>query len=260
MFVKHDVRDFDLSWTSMFVKPDVRDFTFHEPLLVTLFRHSVSRREGETKRLASRLPQLFCCSAVHSLLCQAPSVIGFVLYSRELAVMHFVLPTVVRFLLTQFLILYTIRDYFTFSMPVFHKRSKLSKLWHWNWPPMFRYSLYARGRRSFLPRANEHAKLLFRVSIFTVRNTGGDDRTSWNSRKLLVASGPGSSVGIATGYGLGGPGSNTDGGEIFRTGPDWPCGPPSLLYYGYRVFLGGKEGQERDADPSPPSSAVVKKE
>ena len=34
-------------------------------------------------------------------------------------------------------------------------------------------------------------------------------------------------------------GSNPGGGEIFRTCPDRPCGPPSLLYNGYRVFPGG---------------------
>jgi len=49
------------------------------------------------------------------------------------------------------------------------------------------------------------------------------------------------------------------GGEIFRTCPDQPWGPPSLLYTGYRVFPGGKERPGLDADPSPPSSAVVKK-
>ena len=47
-------------------------------------------------------------------------------------------------------------------------------------------------------------------------------------------SGPGSSVGIATGYGLDGSGSNPGGGEIFRTCPDRPWGPPSLQYNGYR--------------------------
>jgi hypothetical protein len=35
-------------------------------------------------------------------------------------------------------------------------------------------------------------------------------------------------------------GSNPDGDEIFRTHPDGPWGPPSLLYNGYRVFPGGK--------------------
>jgi len=40
---------------------------------------------------------------------------------------------------------------------------------------------------------------------------------------------------------------------------DRPWGPPSLLYNVYRVFPGGKEWPGRDADPSPPSSAVVKK-
>ena len=39
---------------------------------------------------------------------------------------------------------------------------------------------------------------------------------------------PGSSVGIATDYGLDGPGSNPGGDEIFR--PSRPAlGPPSLL-------------------------------
>ena len=41
--------------------------------------------------------------------------------------------------------------------------------------------------------------------------------------------GPGSSVGIATDYGLDGAGSNPGGDEIFRTHPDGPWGPPSLL-------------------------------
>ena len=50
------------------------------------------------------------------------------------------------------------------------------------------------------------------------------------------------------------------GGDIFRTCPDRPWGPPSLLYNAYRVFPGGKERPGRDADPSPLSSAVAKKE
>ena len=35
-----------------------------------------------------------------------------------------------------------------------------------------------------------------------------------------------------------------------------PGGPPTLPYNGYPVFPGGKERPGRDADPSPPSSAV----
>ena len=61
-------------------------------------------------------------------------------------------------------------------------------------------------------------------------------------------------------YGLEGPESNPGEDEIFRTCPDRPWGPPSLLYNGYQVFPGGKVRPGRDADPSPPSSAVVKKE
>ena len=78
---------------------------------------------------------------------------------------------------------------------------------------------------------------------------------------VTVCSGRGSSGNIVTGYGLDGPGTESRwGGEIFRTCPDRPWGPPSLLYNGYRVFPGGKERPGRDADPSPPSNAVVMKE
>jgi len=51
-------------------------------------------------------------------------------------------------------------------------------------------------------------------------------------------------------------GSNPGGDENFRAYPDWPWGPPSLLYNGYRVFSGGKKRPGRDTDPSPRSSAV----
>jgi hypothetical protein len=43
---------------------------------------------------------------------------------------------------------------------------------------------------------------------------------------------------------------NPGGGEIFRTCPDQPWGPPSLLYNGYRVFPGGRKRPGRDADLS----------
>jgi hypothetical protein len=55
-------------------------------------------------------------------------------------------------------------------------------------------------------------------------------------------------------------GSNPGGGEIFRTCPDQSWGPRSLLYNGYRVFTGGKVRPGRDAEHSPPSSAVVMEE
>jgi len=42
--------------------------------------------------------------------------------------------------------------------------------------------------------------------------------------------------------------------------PDWPWGPPSLLYNGYRIFPGGKEQLGGDSDPSSPSTAVVMNE
>jgi len=45
-------------------------------------------------------------------------------------------------------------------------------------------------------------------------------------------------------------------GKIFRTCPDRPWGPHSLLYNRYQVFLGSKERAGHDADLSPPSSAI----
>ena len=62
--------------------------------------------------------------------------------------------------------------------------------------------------------------------------------------KAMIKEGePGSSVGIATRYGLEGPGIQSRWGEILRTYPDRLRGPPSLLYNGYRVFPGCKGGR-----------------
>jgi len=66
--------------------------------------------------------------------------------------------------------------------------------------------------------------------------------------------GPGSSVGIATDYGLDGPGIES------RWGVRLSARPPSLLYNGYRVLPGGKVCPGRAADHSPPSSAEVLEE
>jgi len=35
-------------------------------------------------------------------------------------------------------------------------------------------------------------------------------------------------------------GSNPKGGDVYRTRPGLPLGPPSLVYNGCRVFSGGK--------------------
>jgi hypothetical protein len=72
--------------------------------------------------------------------------------------------------------------------------------------------------------------------------------------------GPGSSVGIATDYGLYGPGIESRWGEIFRTCPNRPWGPPSRMYNGYLVFPEGKVRSGRAADHSPPSTAAVMEE
>ena len=51
-----------------------------------------------------------------------------------------------------------------------------------------------------------------------------------------------SSFYIATCFGLNGPGTESRMEEIFRTRPDRPWGPPSILYdyCGYRVFSRAK--------------------
>ena len=69
--------------------------------------------------------------------------------------------------------------------------------------------------------------------------------------------GPGSSVSIATEYGLDGPGIESQWETRFSARPDRPWDPPNLLYNGYRVFPRGKEWPGRAADHSPPSSAAV---
>ena len=61
-----------------------------------------------------------------------------------------------------------------------------------------------------------------------------------------------------TRYGLDGPRIESRcGGGIFRTRPDRPWGPPSLLYNGYRVFPRGKAAGAWRWQPTP-SSAEVK--
>ena len=53
-----------------------------------------------------------------------------------------------------------------------------------------------------------------------------------------------SSLGTGTRYELDGRGLNSGGGEIFRTRPDWPCGPTNLIYKGYLVTTGGQTVRE----------------
>ena len=66
-------------------------------------------------------------------------------------------------------------------------------------------------------------------------------------------------VGIATRYGLDGPGIEFQwGGEIFLTRPDWPWSLPNLLYNGYGVNFPGLSGRGVVLTTHPRSSAEVK--
>jgi len=76
---------------------------------------------------------------------------------------------------------------------------------------------------------------------------------------IILFFGPGRSVGIATDYGLDGPGSNSGGDEIFH--PSRPTlGPNQPRVKWVRGLSGGKVRPERAADHSPPSNAAVMEE
>jgi len=80
-------------------------------------------------------------------------------------------------------------------------------------------------------------------------------------RVWIRVRGLGSVVGIATGYGLDGPGIESRWGVRFsapvQTGPG---AHPASYVMGTGSFPGDKERPGRDAEPSPSSSAVVMKE
>ena len=67
-----------------------------------------------------------------------------------------------------------------------------------------------------------------------------------------------SSDGIATRYGLDGPGSNPGEGDIVRTRPDWPWGPPRLPNNRYRVYFPGVKRQGCGDNRPPITSPKVK--
>ena len=108
------------------------------------------------------------------------------------------------------------------------------------------------GVTMFLCDIVDSERAVLNVSLFTRH----ESLCSFWRHLLGITSGPGSSVGIATGYGLYGPGIESRWGRDFLY---LSLGPPSLLYSGYRVFPRGKHRPGRNDDPSPPSSAVVMK-
>ena len=76
---------------------------------------------------------------------------------------------------------------------------------------------------------------------------------------LYMNSGSVSSVGIATGYGLDGPGIESLWGRDFPHLSRPALGPTQPPVQRVPGLFRGKERRGRDVDPSPPSSAVVMK-
>jgi len=84
-----------------------------------------------------------------------------------------------------------------------------------------------------------------------------NDKLFYKLEEFSAISGPGRVVGIATGYGLDGPGIESRWGLDFPHLSILALGPPSLLYNGYQVFPGSRRWPGRGGDPPPPSSAEV---
>jgi len=51
---------------------------------------------------------------------------------------------------------------------------------------------------------------------------------------------------------------NPGGGEVFSDHPDWPRGPPSLLYNGYLVSFPGVKWRGGGLNHPPPPSTKLK--
>ena len=80
-----------------------------------------------------------------------------------------------------------------------------------------------------------------------------------NFYPFCMFSGPGSSVGIATGYGLDDPGIESQWGRDFPHLSRLALGPTQPPVQWVLGLSRGKERPGRGADPLPPSSAVVMK-
>jgi len=94
----------------------------------------------------------------------------------------------------------------------------------------------------FTVRTQQYITVLIYRCALTVNNTLYKLVTYSNSQSFhlltyLLRDNP---VRIATRYWLEGSGIEPRYWRVSRTLPNRPCGPPSLLYNGYRVFPGGK--------------------
>jgi len=101
---------------------------------------------------------------------------------------------------------------------------------------------------------------LFVINTLNPRSASYLENKVWNYPYNFLTAGLDNIFGIATCNGLDIRGSNTGGALIFRTLPDRPWSPYSLLCNGYRVSCQGAKRLGRGVDQPPPSSAEVKEE
>jgi hypothetical protein len=105
----------------------------------------------------------------------------------------------------------------------------------------------------------QHKERHFCSSALLWQQWHANERSVYAVRTLRVC-GPGSVVGIATGYGLDGPGIESRWRRDFQHLSRPALGPTQPPVQWVPGPSQGKERPGRDADPSPPSSPVVMKE
>ena len=110
-------------------------------------------------------------------------------------------------------------------------------------------------------KQREHKENTKRTQIKLATCNKNEWQDAKNNAELQPKCGPGSSVGIATGYGLDGPGIESRGGaRFFAPIQTSPRAHQASCTTGTGSFQGVKSGRGVTLNPSPPSSAMVKKE
>ena len=141
----------------------------------------------------------------------------------------------------------------------YQKTSKDVKKYDGNLPQETKILLGLRWTFTFKLHLNFQGRYLFSINFVGVNWTPKSGLCIGNNVKPYLLHGLGSSVGMATDYGLDGPGSNQGGDEFFR--PYRPALGPTQPPVKWEPGLSqGKVRLGPAADHLPPSSAAVMEE